>query len=570
MAASPTYNRFKFFWRATRIWFLGALGAVALGGLFYFLANLGPKRVDDAAPVKAEVDDPVMAHLSQEIAKLERQYRQAADVNLITEEARAVLLKAVEKQKELLRTYSNASLEETNRLSRLESELDSIEAQDKLAQIERFQVDGEELLAAGNIAVAGEKLSSALRLQKEVNLSSASSRYKNYVRETSLNQAVAAVEAAPLHLQKESALAEARKATTDARWSDALSAYIAARDAQMKINREYSRTRYADLTEVERLGAEIESLNAAGIAHEIEVKMKAGDEAMTKGQLTEAAERYSEVETLQLNVNKNYPRSRFVSSQLIEDVGVKRQTALSSDLADTIAGLDREIGVHLGKRQVVMAEQKITQIVAQLDKINTEFPKSSRLDAALRMKYGYLNLRQAGLRALQDEVYARLLPLPGVAEREMLSTELPQSLYVAIMNTNPSRNAGRSLPVDSVSWLDARDFCVRLSWVLGRSVRLPTTYEFRVALGGFERDGWSSQNSDGHSHPTDLKKTNSNGFADLVGNLAEWADAAADVDQAEVFGGSYLDTNDQLKAVPVVFQPKRDRARHVGMRIIVE
>ena len=42
----------------------------------------------------------------------------------------------------------------------------------------------------------------------------------------------------------------------------------AARDAQDRINREFGRTRYADLAGVDRLNSEIESLNAAGIAAE--------------------------------------------------------------------------------------------------------------------------------------------------------------------------------------------------------------------------------------------------------------------------------------------------------------
>jgi hypothetical protein len=36
----------------------------------------------------------------------------------------------------------------------------------------------------------------------------------------------------------------------------------------------------------------------------------------------------------------------------------------------------------------------------------------------------------------------------------MLKTEVPQDLFSRVMGSNPSRNAGRTLPVDSVNWID--------------------------------------------------------------------------------------------------------------------
>ena len=570
MAAPRFKHRIAAFWQVARLWLLGGVGLAALGGLFYFLATVGPKRVGQSASVITTYDDPAMSRLSDEIAALEHQYRQAADTQLFTEEANVALVKAVEKQKALLRTYSKAGLDQSSRLTRLETELAGVQARGKVTQIDRLQLDGEELLNAEKVEEAGEKLREALRLQKEINQSSASSRYKNYVRETSLTQAMAAVDAAPLRNDKETSLAAARKAADEQRWADALTAYTAARDAQERINREYGRTRYADLAEADRLSAEIESLNAASIATEIMTKATAGDTALTQRHAAEAAALFTEAGVLQLQVNQNYPRSRFVSSQLIENLEIKRQTALSFDLAEEITRLNQEITDHLCKRQVVAADQQLALIGPKLEKLATEFPKSSRLDSSLRIKFGYLALRRENLRALQDEVYDHLLPLPGVVERKMLATELPQSLYVLVMNTNPSRNPGRALPVDSVSWTDAQDFCARLSWLLGRTVRLPTTDEYRIALGEGDREGWDNKNSEGRSHDASRLKTNANGFTDLVGNLAEWTAAETESDQAAVFGGSYLDTPQKLTTAPVELRNKRDRARHVGLRIVVE
>lgn len=571
MPASRIKRHLLAFFRAIRIWLIGIVGLCALGALYYFLATSGPRRPTGSASVVTEPDDPAVAKLSDEITALEKQYRQAADAQLITAESTAALASAVEKQKELLRTFSRAGLDQSTRLVRLETELDSVRAREKVIVVDRLEKDGEELLTAGNIAEAGVKLGEALQLQREINRSSANTRYKNYVRETSLAQAVDAVSAAPIHQEMQAALARARQAAKAESWSEALTAYTAARDAQARINREFGRTRYADLANADRLTSEIESLNAAGIAAEIESKEKAGDEMVIRRRSKEAAALFTEAETLQLQVNQNYPRSRFVSSQRIEALGIKRQTALSMELADSLEELDRTIATHLRKRQVVAAEQKLGDAGQLAERLFTEFPKSRRLDGALRIKLAYLSLRKADLRALQDEVYDRLLPLPGVSERLLLRTEVPQSLYVLVMNTNPSRNPGRTLPVDSVSWNDAQEFCTRLTWLLGARVRLPNADEFRVALGGDDGgEMWSNENSGGRSQEVGRQKGNSAGFNDLLGNLAEWANAAAEPTDAPVVGGSYLDDVKTLRKVPTELRLKSDRARHVGLRILVE
>lgn len=571
MSASRIKRHIIAFFNAIKIWLVCIVGLAALGSLYYFLATSGPKRPVDSANVVSEPDDPIIAKLSDEITELEKEYRKAADANVVTPESTAALLKAVEKQKELLRTYARAGTDQATRLERLETELDSVRAREKVILVDRLEKDGEELLNAGKIDEAGVKLTEALQLQREINRSSASSRFKNYVRETSLAQAVDAVAAAPLYQEMQAALARAREAAKEERWAETLSAYTAARDAQARINREYGRTRYADLVNADRLTAEIESLNAAGVATEIESKEKLGDEMVIRRRPTEAAALYAEAETLQLQVNQNFPRSRFVSSQRIENLGIKRQTALSTELADSLEELDRKIAEHLRMRQVVAAEQKLSEAGQLVDRLFKEFPKSRRLDGGLRIKLAYLSLRKADLRTLQDEVYDRLLPLPGVAERFLLKTEVPQSLYALVMSMNPSRNPGRTLPVDSVSWTDAQEFCTRLSWLLGTPVRLPSVDEFRVALGA---DGggelWSSENSGGRSQEVGRQKANAAGFYDLLGNLAEWANVTGETTDAPVFGGSYLDEAKTLLKVPTEQRLKSDRARHVGLRILVE
>jgi eukaryotic-like serine/threonine-protein kinase len=57
-----------------------------------------------------------------------------------------------------------------------------------------------------------------------------------------------------------------------------------------------------------------------------------------------------------------------------------------------------------------------------------------------------------------------------------------QAQWQAIMDNNPSKFKGNDkLPVDSVSWLDAMDFCQKLSRETGRTYRLPSEAEWEYA-----------------------------------------------------------------------------------------
>jgi hypothetical protein len=61
------------------------------------------------------------------------------------------------------------------------------------------------------------------------------------------------------------------------------------------------------------------------------------------------------------------------------------------------------------------------------------------------------------------------------------------------------------------------------------------------------------------------------GFHDLAGNLAEWLQPANEAGElAPVAGGSYLDASAALQNLKIVQTEKRERARHVGLRVVVE
>ena len=63
----------------------------------------------------------------------------------------------------------------------------------------------------------------------------------------------------------------------------------------------------------------------------------------------------------------------------------------------------------------------------------------------------------------------------------LAATEITQGQWQAVMGKNPSFFVGESLPVDTVSWDEAAEFCRRLSIREGATYRLPTEAEWEYA-----------------------------------------------------------------------------------------
>jgi formylglycine-generating enzyme required for sulfatase activity len=113
----------------------------------------------------------------------------------------------------------------------------------------------------------------------------------------------------------------------------------------------------------------------------------------------------------------------------------------------------------------------------------------------------------------------------------MSKYEVTQAQYKAVADTNPSNFKGDDLPVDSVSWNDAVEFCRKLSRITGHEYRLPTEAEWEYAAragtsgpyaGNREAMTWYDSNSGGRTHPVGQKEPNGLGLYDMNGNLWEW------------------------------------------------
>jgi eukaryotic-like serine/threonine-protein kinase len=133
----------------------------------------------------------------------------------------------------------------------------------------------------------------------------------------------------------------------------------------------------------------------------------------------------------------------------------------------------------------------------------------------------------------------------NVPEFYLGQTPITQAQWVAIMNTNPAKFQGNDkLPVERVSWLDAVDFCEKLSQKTGRIYRLPSEAEWEYAARAGTSDAFAFGktitpevvNYDGNNPyggavkgkdrqkttPVDTFPPNLFGLNDMHGNVWEW------------------------------------------------
>lgn len=152
--------------------------------------------------------------------------------------------------------------------------------------------------------------------------------------------------------------------------------------------------------------------------------------------------------------------------------------------------------------------------------------------------------------------YADVKPAHSVqiSAFKMSVTEITQSQWESIMGSNPSVHKGGENPVENITWLQAVEFCNKLSAKDGLSTaygiegttvsfianangyRLPTEAEWEYACRAgtttshftgtseteLQKAAWYQANAGNVSHPVGQKIANAFGLKDTHGNVQEW------------------------------------------------
>ncbi len=198
--------------------------------------------------------------------------------------------------------------------------------------------------------------------------------------------------------------------------------------------------------------------------------------------------------------------------------------------------------------------------------------------------------------------------------------EVTQGQWKAVMGSNPSFFQGsknrlggdENLPVENVSWEEAKEFVRKLNAIDTEfDYRLPTEAEWEFVsragtIGGFggnlEDIAWFDDNSGtpnkelkelktrripdedfvknfllpNGNQPNLVGRKNSNkwGLFDMLGNVSEWCEDAADaksgapVDSKIIRGGSWSNTSERLRVSARNEVPKSSRSYAIGFRLV--
>jgi hypothetical protein len=517
-----------------------------------------------------------MVRLQEESLALERQFERICDSRAPTAEDLELLRRAIDNQHEWMRATGSADAEQERRAAALEALYEDALRRYAIAATGAAEAEGRSLLAAGRRDEALGKLRSAFDLQHRLNQRREATAGRDLSRETSLRQEIERLDAEPLGAELVDITARAAKLRDEKRTAEALAAYTRAYELQQRLNREFGRTAYASLSNLEKLEAEVSTLETAGMAAEVMAFSAEAAEAQGAGRSAEAVSLFEKAEAVQQRINDEHSQSRHASVARLETLEIARQTELSADAMRRVQALDREIAEALRARKLDGLEVWLKEGSELNDTVAMRYPRSRRIDPELRLKFNFLLVQRAQIAPVQKELADGLRPVLGNAGR-ILRTEVPQRLYEMVMQSNPSRQAGADMPVESVNAHDAAEFCRRLSWMLGRTVRLPTEAEFRAALGSVPAGAaladqvWSQERSGQTAHPVASSAPVASGCHDLLGNVAEWLDPTTDdAETAPVVGGSYADALADLAQVPLEKHSRLDRARTIGFRVVVE
>jgi hypothetical protein len=359
---------------------------------------------------------------------------------------------------------------------------------------------------------------------------------------------------------------EAAEASRD--WTAAIRAYGAWREAQQAIHEREPTSRYVDWGALERIATALATIEANPLAERIAGLRAQAEAAEGQSDFAAAARLWSAARDAQVDLDAKFPRRLHAARDQPAEFEARRQGAAS---AAVVAEAAREAGAAaaaLRERRFPVAVAAVRAALARLDAARAEFPLSRRLDPELRRRLVFLDRPDADLAALQDGLLERLAPLPGAPDRRLLASEVPQRLYERVMNHNPSQRQGPFFPVESVSWTEAVEFCLRASLLLGRTVRLPDEAEHRAALGEQRGVPRLAGKELALTRAVPEVRSGTPEFSDLLGNVAEWL-AAGDAPQARAAGGSYL-TPEGAAELPLVQVPKSTRSPEIGFRYVVE
>ena len=560
------------FFKAILVIFAAAL----VLAFFYFLTLLGPgKKVEyDYVYIDPERESK---DILKESEMLEDEFEKASLAAKVTEADIEKLRRAIALQEVYIDKARLIDRAPAERLLKLQTRLDDTEAAplaEIIAELEKKALAAE---TEEKDSEAVEIYKQLYDLQSRINTDYPHSKYKDIRKSAQFDSRVKMFLARPMYLKSVEAENAAREALEKGDWATAQLQFEKAIETITQMNSTYPTSVYTDFARLQKLDIELDSLKSSSLAAKINDYLEKARSAEAAGDHILASESYGDAVEVQKELNRLFPKSEHASDEKISDYEKKRVDAYSWKFAKEIVEQDKLLNRALYDGDFEKAKDISLNLLRKSEQFKTNFPRSQTVNDDLILRLRYITFMANNIPQIQKQVLGNLQKIEGFDSVEMLKTEVPQDLFILIMQENPSRDSDNPRkPVDSVTAEEISRFCNRLSWILGRNVSLPSKAQFKAAVGSLRyadlnEISWNNINSGAHTHPVATKKPNDRGFYDLLGNVGEYviSDDEDAVSGYKIIGGGAQTQTDSMLDLSEFSMDEKQRNRMVGFRIVV-
>ena len=560
------------FFKAILVIFAAAL----VLAFFYFLTLLGPgKKVEyDYVYIDPERESK---DILKESEMLEDEFEKASLAAKVTEADIEKLRRAIALQEVYIDKARLIDRAPAERLLKLQTRLDDTEAAplaEIIAELEKKALAAE---TEEKDSEAVEIYKQLYDLQSRINTDYPHSKYKDIRKSAQFDSRVKMFLARPMYLKSVEAENAAREALEKGDWATAQLQFEKAIETITQMNSTYPTSVYTDFARLQKLDIELDSLKSSSLAAKINDYLEKARSAEAAGDHILASESYGDAVEVQKELNRLFPKSEHASDEKISDYEKKRVDAYSWKFAKEVVEQDKLLNRALYDGDFEKAKDISLNLLRKSEQFKTNFPRSQTVNDDLILRLRYITFMANNIPQIQKQVLGNLQKIEGFDSVEMLKTEVPQDLFILIMQENPSRDSDNPRkPVDSVTAEEISRFCNRLSWILGRNVSLPSKAQFKAAVGSLRyadlnEISWNNINSGGHTHPVATKKPNDRGFYDLLGNVGEYviSDDEDAVSGYKIIGGGAQTQTDSMLDLSEFSMDEKQRNRMVGFRIVV-